>query len=126
MEKSMITSMLNNTCPKCREGKLFAYKTYDLKNFQKMNPECECCKQPFQLEPGFYDGAMYVSYALQVALFVSVFVAYQVLYPEADIWWYLLTVSVLIVLLIPVFLRLSRSVWIHFFIRYRPNEQKST
>ena len=41
-----------------------------------------CCDLKYSREPGFYFGAMFVSYALGVALFVTIWVATAVLYPE--------------------------------------------
>lgn len=88
------------------------------KRFNVINQKCKCCGQSFNLEPSFYDGALYVSYALQVALFVSVVVAYKVLYPDAPSSWYIATLAILVVCLLPVILRLSKSIWIHFFVKY--------
>ena len=114
----MLKNILQQQCPQCREGKLFKYSTYNLRKFNVMNDKCECCQQSFSLEPSFYDGALYVSYALQVALFVSVVVAYKVLYPEASTSMYVGTVAILVVGLLPILLRLSKTIWIHFFVKY--------
>jgi len=105
-------------CPRCRKGPLFTHKALDFKNFTKMPERCECCEQPFELEPSFYYGAMYVSYALQVALLVTVFTAYQILYPDVDVTIMIATVIGLAAFLYPVVIRLSRSIWIHFFVRF--------
>lgn len=86
-----------------------------------MYDRCEHCNQNFKLEPSFYDGAMYVSYALQVALFVSVSVAFYVLYPDAEVIYKISAVIILILLLFPLVLRISRSLWIHFFVSYKKN-----
>lgn len=40
------------------EGTLFSTK------FMKMNEKCFCCGQSFMPEPGYYFGAMFVSYGL--------------------------------------------------------------
>ncbi|WP_315820514.1 hypothetical protein [Paraflavitalea speifideaquila] len=44
-----------------------------------MPESCPECKQPYELEPGFWYGTAYVSYALSVALSVTTFVAWYVL-----------------------------------------------
>ncbi|MGB3467761.1 MAG: DUF983 domain-containing protein [Cyclobacteriaceae bacterium] len=119
MPKSFLSSALSQKCPRCRKGELFYSSTYDLKRFTKMRDECPNCHQSYVLEPSFYDGAMYVSYALQVALFVSVFVAIQVLYPEAPVGWYIAGIIGLVVVLYPLIFRLARSFWIHFFVNYK-------
>jgi hypothetical protein len=62
---------------------------------------------------------MYVSYALQVALFTTVYVALRVLFNPSMVA-YIITTIVAAVLLLPVTLRLSRTIYINFFYRYRP------
>lgn len=89
-----------------------------------MNLKCDDCNQPFFLEPSFYEGAMYVSYAFQVALFVTFFVAYQIVYPEAPLWVYITTVVVSSIVLIPFTYRFSRTVWIHFFVSYKKEDHR--
>ncbi|MGB3779076.1 MAG: DUF983 domain-containing protein [Tunicatimonas sp.] len=115
---SKLYSILALKCPRCRQGDLFTHKPYQLSKFLKMPEECDCCHLRFEREPGFFYGAMYVSYAFQVAIVISVFVALQVLYPEADTWVYVVGVTGLILLLFPLIIRLSRSIWIYFFISY--------
>ncbi|WP_204307124.1 hypothetical protein, partial [Klebsiella aerogenes] len=44
-----------------------------------MNAECPVCKQPTEIEVGFYYGTGYVSYALTIAITVATFVAWKVL-----------------------------------------------
>lgn len=90
-----------------------------------MPERCECCGQEFELEPSFFYGAMYVSYALQVALLVTVFVAYQVLYPAADALTMIITVIGIAAVLYPLLLRLSRSIWIHFFVKHDSEIEKN-
>ncbi|MEL6559684.1 MAG: DUF983 domain-containing protein [Bacteroidota bacterium] len=120
MALNFVQSALSQKCPRCRKGELFHTSTYNLRGFTKMYDSCSVCKQSYILEPSFFDGAMYVSYALQVALFVTVFVAIQVLHPEAEIGWYIGGVIALVVVLYPIIFRLSRSIWIHFFVRFDP------
>ena len=52
---------------------------YKLKGFMKMYDHCTECGQQFEIEVGFYYGAMYVSNALAVALSVATFVDWLVL-----------------------------------------------
>ena len=92
-----------------------------------MKKECPVCKQPTEIEVGFYTGAAYVSYALTVALAVSVFVAYYVLVgfsfsiDDNRIFGCLATTILVIVVLAPVVMRLSRSIWLSFFVSYDPD-----
>jgi uncharacterized protein (DUF983 family) len=118
-------SVLTNRCPRCREGKIYVTNNaYDLKNNMKMNEKCPVCSQPTEIEVGFYYGTSYVSYALTVAYSVATFVAWWVLlgfslYGNSIIYWLIFN-GVTLLLLQPVFMRLSRSLWLSWFVKYDP------
>lgn len=103
-------------CPKCHQGKLFINSNpYNLKEVEKMNDQCPVCGQDFVIEPGFYFGAGYVSYAMVVATVIAFLIGgYFTL--GIDITILFISLVATIVLLTPVMFRLSRSVWIHFFV----------
>jgi uncharacterized protein (DUF983 family) len=118
-----LLSVLTNKCPRCREGYLFkGTNAYDLKNVVEMNEECPVCKQPTEIEPGFYYGTSYVSYALAVAFLVAFFVAWYVLIgfsiDDNRLFWCLGSSIVGIVLLQPLLMRLSRSMWLSWFVKF--------
>lgn len=83
---------------------------------------CPACGQPFELEVGFYYGTGYVSYALTVAISVATFVAFWVLYGininDNSLFIYLGVDITVLVLMLPYIMRLSRSLWLSFFVRY--------
>jgi hypothetical protein len=89
-----------------------------------MNDHCPVCGQPTEIEVGFYYGTGYVSYALTVAYFVSMFVAWKVLIGmtwELDdnrMFYWLGTTIFLLILLQPILMRLSRSIWLGWFVSY--------
>ncbi len=121
-----LVSVLTNKCPRCRQGYLFKSKNpYDLKHIVDMNEECPVCKQPTEIEVGFYYGTSYVSYALTVAFCVSMFVAWAVLFKlsfnDDSIFWCMGTTILGLILLQPVFMRLSRSIWLSWFVKYDAN-----
>jgi len=112
-------SIVYHKCPRCHDGNLFTTGAYNLKHLADMPTQCAACGQRYALEPAFYSGAMYVSYALQVALFTTVYVALRVLFnPAMEVYSY--TTVAAAVLLFPMTLRLSRSIYINFFIAYDP------
>lgn len=115
MKKSSSTSaILQGKCPRCRQGKMFPYKVTDLSGFSKMNEKCEKCGLKFEVEPGFFIGAMYVSYAFGVAIMVTVGVALSVLF-DPGVWDYLVAVSLITIILLPVTFRYSRILFLHWF-----------
>jgi uncharacterized protein (DUF983 family) len=119
-------SVLTNRCPRCREGKIYVTENaYDLKNNMKMHEKCPVCGQPTELEVGFYYGTSYVSYALTVAYSVATFFAWWVLlgfslYDNSIIYWLIFN-GVTLILLQQVFMRLSRSLWLSWFVKYDPD-----
>jgi len=121
-----IWSVLTNRCPRCREGKIYVTdNAYNLKKNLKMNENCPVCGQPTEIEVGFYYGTSYVSYGLTVAYSVATFIAWWVLlgfslYDNSIIYWLIFN-GVTLLLLQPVFMRLSRSLWLSWFVKYDPD-----
>ena len=122
---SYIGTLLRQQCPRCRTGNMFKEKNaYRLKHFMKMYERCPVCDQDFEMEVGFYYGTSYVSYALTVALSGVTCV----------LWWMTIGFSledsrffvwmganmVMLILAQPYLMRLSRTVWLSFFVRYHP------
>ncbi|MBW1298575.1 DUF983 domain-containing protein [Aquimarina litoralis] len=71
----MIQKIITNKCPNCGKGHVYKEKNIYF-NFKKpkMNKECDHCGYVFEKEPGFFFGAMYVSYALGIAEAIAVFI----------------------------------------------------
>lgn len=124
--------ILRSRCPRCGEGRLFVEpNAYNLGKTAKMHPACPHCGEDFEREPGFYFGAAYVSYALTVALWVAVLVALTCF----DAWgWmefgmfthpgtFLGTGIALLVALLPLIYRVSRSIWIAMFTKGNAQER---
>lgn len=87
-----------------------------------MATHCTSCGQPFELEVGFYYGTGYVSYALTVALSVATFIAYWVLIGisinDNSLFIWLGVNIFLLFLVMPYLMRLSRTIWLSFFVKY--------
>ncbi|CAM1351993.1 protein of unknown function [Tenacibaculum insulae] len=75
------------------------------------------------MEPSFFFGAMYVNYALAVALFVGVFIIAKVIF-GLTILQSFITIVVVSLLLTPLTLRLSRIIWINIFVGYDKTVKK--
>ena len=72
------------------------------------------------MEPSFFYGAMYVSYAVGIAFAVAAFVVSKLILGADLPTTFIAIVSTLVVFL-PVIIRLSRNIWINFFIHYNPD-----
>lgn len=125
-KKTYLYSALTNKCPRCREGDLFCSpNAYKFGEFTKMNDACPVCGQATEIEVGFYYGTGYVSYGLTVAFSVSTLVAWWVIIglslDDNRFFWWMGTNAVLMILLQPLFMRLSRSLWLSWFVPYDRN-----
>lgn len=123
VKPGLLLSVLSNKCPRCRRGKLFKQPNpYKLKGLMLMNEQCPVCGQTTDMEPGFYYGTSYVSYALAVAISVATFIVWWVLVgfslDDNRFFWWMGVNAVLLVLLQPMLMRLSRTIWLYFFVRY--------
>ena len=98
---------------------MFTYKTFSPK-FAVMNKTCPSCGLDFNPEPAYYFGAMYFSYAVQVAVFVGVYLLLRFT-ADPGLWDYVLWVTVGSILVLPLNFRWSRLAWINLFYKYRGN-----
>jgi uncharacterized protein (DUF983 family) len=129
-KRNYLLSTLACHCPRCRQGRLFKNPvSISLKKNMAMHKNCEVCGQPTEKEPGFYYGTGYVSYALAVAISIATFVAWFVLIGmsvhDNRFFYWLITNAVVLVVLQPWLMRLSRSIWISWFVKYDPHWEKN-
>ncbi len=111
-------SILTNKCPHCHKGQFFKSKhPYDFSHFGKMNRECSVCGEGFERESGYYLGAMYVSYGLNIGLGISLFLLTVVLF-NLDILYFLFIFLGTVLVLFPLNFWLSRLIWINLFVKY--------
>ncbi|NQZ75841.1 MAG: DUF983 domain-containing protein [Ekhidna sp.] len=96
---------------------MFVSKAYNRK-FNLMHHRCPNCNQALEPEPGFYTGAMYVSYGFQVAIIVGVILCAKIFAVNASVLWYIRWIAGIIMLLFPIIYRLSRSIWAHILIPF--------
>lgn len=126
VSRSYLGTVLGMYCPRCREGKLFE-KPLSLKisEITKMNKECPVCGQPTEIEVGFYYGTSYVSYMLAVALSVASFIAWWVIIgvstKDNRIFYWIIFNAILLAAMQPYLMRLSRSLWLSWFVKYEPD-----
>ncbi|TGE22483.1 DUF983 domain-containing protein [Hymenobacter aquaticus] len=88
-----------------------------------MPERCPVCGVAYEPEPGFYWGAMFVSYAFSVAWFAIGGVVAYYLFNNPSVWVYVLLVTGLVLVTAPATLRYSRAIMLYLFggIKYDPN-----
>jgi uncharacterized protein (DUF983 family) len=121
--ESSALALLDLRCPRCHQGPLFSYPAYKLTQYAVMPEQCPVCSVAYEPEPGFYWGAMFVSYAFSVAWFAIGGVAAYYLFDNPAVWVYMLLVTALVLLTAPATLRYSRAIMLYLFggIKYDPS-----
>lgn len=98
---------------------MFPEGTLYSRRFMEMYQLCACCGQSFMPEPGYYFGAMFVSYGLNAAYLIAVWVIMYFFMAEVSVWVMIGAIIGLIIGLLPVTFRLSRVLWIYIFVKYQ-------
>lgn len=109
--------MLALQCPSCGEGDLFETPTWSFKRPFAMKAKCPKCGLNYEPEPGFYFGAMFVSYIL-LGWFCLFFVGGGMYFLGLG-----LNAAFLLLLLVGAifyvyFFRVSRSIWLGLNTKY--------
>ena len=111
-------SIIKMKCPKCRKGDIFT-EPFLWSDPLKMPVECPNCGQYMEPEPGFYYGAMFLSYLFSGFALLAVSLT-SVFYFKFSVFTAMsLVILVGLISYIKV-LRLSRSLWIHLMVKYNP------
>jgi len=122
-EKKALSAVLSGKCPRCRKGDVFTHGPFKLAKFNSTHQNCPNSDLHYEVEPGFFFGAMYVSYAFSVAIFlVTVFLLYN-LGGDPEVWVYIVTISIVSLLTYPFNFRISRLLFLYAFsgVKYDPN-----
>lgn len=126
---NVLRSVLGNKCPRCRKGNLFTSRNpYNLKVITKMPEACPVCGQKTEIEVGFYYGTGFVSYGLSVLFSIISFILWVVTIgisvKDNRVFWWMGINIVVTILIQPLLMRLSRSIWIAFFVKYEGSMPK--
>jgi uncharacterized protein (DUF983 family) len=100
-----LLAALRLRCPRCLAGRVW-------RSFLGMYEHCPVCGLGYEREPGYFTGAMVVSYMLAVPTFGLIVIA--LLVAGLDTGVALLSGAALYLVLAPFILRYSRVIWLHF------------
>lgn len=110
-------------CPRCGKDKVFPNSILNPGKFAETKYACDNCKLGYEPEPGFFFGAMYWSYAIIVAIIVTMSVAMSII----GLFDYAIVgIPIAIVVLLPVIFRYSRMLMLYvvYPAMYRDHYQK--
>ena len=121
-DRNAAGAMLKGKCPRCRQGDIFSHRATSVTRFNQMNKTCPHCGVRLEPEPGFYQGAMYVGYAITITVMIMVGLILYFFFDDPSEWVYIGVVIGIMVLLIPLNYRYSRIVYLYAFggIKYDP------
>ena len=108
-------SIVKCKCPKCQDSDLFTNQNvFALSQLFDMPDRCPVCGQDFQIEPGFYLGAMWVSYPVVIFLFI-LFMLLSHFGLGMHMIGSIISASAALLLLSPFIMRYARVVFLHIF-----------
>ncbi len=116
-----VYSIFRMKCPRCHEGEFYKGHPYKYSTMGRVHENCSKCDLKYNIEPSFFQGSYYVSYALGVALLITVSVLKLIFFPEAGPLDLLISIIVSLILLSPLLYALSKIIWINVFVKYNKN-----
>jgi uncharacterized protein (DUF983 family) len=122
---SKLYSIFNNKCPRCQTGNFFISPNYyNFKSILKTHETCGHCHLKYMIEPSFFYGAMYITYALTVT--ISVFIFGLGYFLGLHLMTNLILISIVLTILSPLNLRLSRLIYINIFVHFDASKAQET
>jgi uncharacterized protein (DUF983 family) len=120
---SKIIAIIKGKCPKCHDGDIFKEKWWNFPQFSKMNKLCPNCQVNFEIEPGFFYGAMYMSYGFSVMIMLVGGVFIYNVFNDPPLFYYIIPITLISLLLTPLNFRNSRVIYLHLMsgIKYKKN-----
>lgn len=125
MRKGKFRAMIECRCPQCRIGKMFKGNAYSFHR-QRTNEICAYCGLQFEIEPGYFYAAMYVSYAMSVAEVVGVGALIYIFTHSESPGLYSSLLFVAIIAFAPVNYRYGRLILLYYLtpkVKYNPKYQ---
>lgn len=119
-KNSILYSILFLKCPQCRQGKFLEANPYKISKMNKVKESCPKCGLKYSIEPSFYTGSMYVSYAVGIAVAVVVFTLTLIFGHKVNPLVVFGSIVLVLFLLMPYIGAVSKSIWAHFFFKYDP------
>lgn len=115
---NIISSIWNYRCPRCRKGEVFT-APFDMKKPLDMHSHCDQCGLNLHPEPGYFYGAMFISY-IWTAFLCLFIVGFCMLVLG---WGVNASMAMLIFIMALLFflaLRISRIIYLHLDVQYDP------
>lgn len=113
-KQNLVLSILTEKCPNCGQSHVYEKKKTFFQ-FPVMKKECEVCHYHFDREPGYFLGAMYLSYGLAVLQGIITFLICYFFFPNLPTIVIPFAIMGVILLFSIKNYKLSRIIYIHIF-----------
>ncbi|TPN82999.1 DUF983 domain-containing protein [Aquimarina algicola] len=113
---SILLNILKGKCSKCGKGDIFEKRSgISILGLPKMNYKCTNpeCRHKFLIEPGYFYGAMYVSYGLTVAEGIAIYLISSIFISNPVYSFIIIAISA--ILLSTTNYKYARILWIYLF-----------
>lgn len=117
-------SIFKLKCPRCHDGDLFETNTFSFQKPFDMYDRCPTCQQNYMPEPGFYYGAMFISYIFMAWFCIGFVALFHWVLGWSTAASFALLIAFCAVFFVYIF-RLARSIWININVKYDPNVSRS-
>jgi uncharacterized protein (DUF983 family) len=111
---NLFMKIINEKCPNCGKGEVYEKKKKVIE-LPIMKEDCTECGYHFDREPGYFLGAMYISYALAVLQGIFTFLLLYTFLPNIPTIWVVAIILLVISLFSMKNYKLSRIIYIHIF-----------
>ena len=111
---NLLLDIWREKCPNCRQARVFK-KSAGVFKMPVMHEACPACDYKFYREPGYFLGAMYISYGIAVLVGLLTFFFLYYFFPNLPTIAVPLLMIVMIVLVAKKNYRLSRVIYMHMF-----------
>jgi hypothetical protein len=122
-----LLSMLGMKCPNCHTGNMYTNRNiWPLNQLLDMPERCPVCNQKYEIEPGFWYGTGYVSYAISVGLIFIMAILYALTvgfsWKDNSIYMFVGVMIAALIVFQPWIMRYSRVLYLYVFVKYQKGQ----
>ena len=110
----LISNILHEKCPNCGQSDVFKKDAVIFK-MPVMNEKCANCLYKFDREPGYFIGALYISYGIAVFFGILTFLLFYFSFPTLPLVFTPIAIVAVLLLIAKKNYKISRIIYIHIF-----------
>ncbi len=115
---SALAGIIKKRCPRCRRAPIF-------RSTWVMHPDCLACGLDFDRgEPGYFTGAMYVSYGLVIPVIALLTLVEHLILPGWSLFRLVVLATLVCLPSTPLIWQYSRVIWIYFDRFFDPEDEQ--